>query len=288
MIVFQILARVCLGVSANAVQKRLVNRGVPVGRLWLATHAWMLLPALLLTFSGPRNLPPGFWRDAALAGVLDALGNLAMVAALRSTDLSVFGPLNALRPVLGLGFGWLFLGEIPTPAGLGGVLLTVAGGAVLLGKVQSGAPSQEWRRKVRIVMLRVAGLSVSTFGAVFLKRAAAIGPMGSTVGIWVIAGGALIMTVAWVREKSPAVILPAVTSFPPWMAAHAALFLAMQCFTVLIFQRTLLAYSLVFFQLGMVLQVVVGRVFFREPAFGRRMVACLVMAAGGGLVLWRG
>ena len=95
-----VAARAVFGVAANALQKRFVHGGVPVRRLWLATYIWMLLPALAIAAFQPVPQSPGFWRDAVMAGLFDALGNLAMVAALRATDLSVFGPLNALRPLL--------------------------------------------------------------------------------------------------------------------------------------------------------------------------------------------
>jgi len=62
----------------------------------------------------------------------------------------------------------------------------------------------------------------------------------------------------------------------------------MQWLTIRIFQMTLLAYSFVFFQLGMVLQVFVGRIFFNEPSFARRLTASIVMAGGSILILWRG
>jgi hypothetical protein len=44
----------------------------------------------------------------------------------------------------------------------------------------------------------------------------------------------------------------------------------------------------VFFQLGMVLQVFVGRMFFSEGDFGRRLIAAMIMALGSVLILWRG
>ncbi len=298
-------ARAVSGVAANALQKRLLHAGLPVRRLWLATHAWMLLPAAALALSQPVPQSPAFWRDAAVAGVLDALGNLAMVAALRSTDLSVFGPLNALRPLLALAFAWVFLGEHPTPIGLAGVGITVIGAAWLLGDKTPNAARPEPRRMVSIVGLRMAGLALSSAGAVFLKRAADSGGVGWTVGLWVATGGVLLAAVGPVgralsgrtseghrrlRESRASPSAPPQPRSPghAGIAFHAGLFLAMQWATVVVFRGTLLAYSFVFFQLGMVLQVVVGRVVFGEPAFGRRLAAGLVMAAGAGLVLWRG
>ena len=308
--------------TANALQKQLVRDGVPVRRLWLATHAWMLLPALAIAAFQPFPVSIGFWRDAAIAGLLDALGNLAMVAALRSTDLSVFGPLNALRPLLALAFGWMFLGEHPTAIGLAGVGVTAGGAAWLLAGRDATAGKRDPGGLATLVGLRVVGLALSSVGAVFLKRAADHGGTGWTQAVWVAAGSALLAAVTLPDHRSIEVSRarasttehteiteaegtlrknasfrdfgsfrgqnPKLMRDPSVVALHAALFLAMQWSTVAIFRGTLLAYSFVFFQLGMVLQVVVGRVLFGEPAFGRRLAACLAMSIGAGLVLWRG
>ena len=117
--------RVLLSVSANAVQKRLLLDRAGVYQTWILTYSLMLGPALLLAAPDIAKSTPTFWREIALGGALDALGNLAMVAALRVTDISVFGPLNALRPILALLFGWVWLGESPSAIGMLGVAVTV-------------------------------------------------------------------------------------------------------------------------------------------------------------------
>jgi hypothetical protein len=117
-------------------------------------------------------------------------------------------------------------------------------------------------------------------------------------------GGAVIGALAlwqWVRAgrgeapasaSAAAGIRPAVGGWrgsEGWrVPLHAVLFLGMQGLTIQIFQQSLLAYAFVFFQLGMILQVIVGRVWFQEGGFVRRLTATLVMAAGAGLILWRG
>jgi len=59
----------------------------------------------------------------------------------------------------------------------------------------------------------------------------------------------------------------------------------MQYMTMIIFSKLLIAYSLALFQLGMVLQVLLGYKFFNESHIRRRLVACLVMILGSLLVL---
>src|SRR3954464_13588583 len=97
--VWFIISRVFLSVSANAVQKRLLLAGVRITPMWLATYLLMLLPAMVLCATHTLSVPREFWLNAVLAGLLDAAGNLAMVCALRSTDRSLLFTLFPFRPL---------------------------------------------------------------------------------------------------------------------------------------------------------------------------------------------
>jgi drug/metabolite transporter (DMT)-like permease len=283
-----IMVRVVLSVSANAVQKRLLLNRAGVNHTWILTYALMLGPAVLLALVQPMTVGSGFWLNIVIGGGLDAVGNLAMVAALRGTDLSIFGPLNAIRPILALLFGWIFLAETPSSIGLLGVAITVAGGVILFSGPAQG-PLPNWRQIWKMLALRVAGLSLGVAGAVFLKRAAMVSSAEETVAAWIFCGLLVLVAFAFVRHREAVATLPgALRNHWQWLLAHSAIFLTMQLLTIKIFQATLLAYSFVFFQLGMVLQVFVGRFFFNEGSFFRRLAAAAIMALGSVLILWRG
>lgn len=286
---FIILLRVILSVSASAIQKRLLLDGARVNQTWVLTYSLMLGPAAIATAFRPSELSTAFWRDILIGGGLDAIGNLAMVAALRGTDLSIFGPLNALRPIIALGAGWLFLRESPTSAGLAGIGLVFLGALVLFGGKRETAQPMSRRELWKMLALRTAGLSLGTIGAVFLKRAALVSSPEQTVAAWIFCG--LIVLLGYALLRSPENIASLKTSLGrhgKWLAIHAAVFVTMQWLTIVIFRATLLAYAFVFFQLALVLQVVVGRVFFGEPAFQRRMTGAIIMSVGSALVAWRG
>jgi len=283
-----ILLRVFLSVSANAVQKRLLLDRAGVYQTWILTYSMMLGPAVLFARIRPGAAGASFWRDILFGGGLDAIGNLAMVAALRSTDISVFGPLNALRPILALLFGWFFLREAPPAVGLVGVAITVGGGAILLSDPHArvGAHfSTIWRA----LALRVAGLSLGVVGAVFLKRAATRSSAEMTVAAWIACGLAVLLVSAALHYRTDLRTLgTSLRAHTRWLILHSSVFVTMQWLTIRIFQETLLAYSFVFFQLGMLLQVFVGRIFFREGSFTRRLIAAAIMAFGSVLILWKG
>ncbi len=283
-----ILLRVALSVTANAVQKRLLLNQAGVYQTWILTYSLMFPLAVLGAWATHSRPGASFWGNIALGGGLDAVGNLAMIAALRLTDVSVFGPLNALRPILALLFGWLFLGESPTRLGMVGVGVTVLGG-VLLFSDRDGSRRATVAETAGAVLLRVAGLSLGVIGAVFMKRAAASSSAELTVAAWLVCGLViLVAATAFHRPGELRTLGPSFFRHRRWLFLHALSFLVMQWLTIRIFQGTLLAYSFVYFQLGMVLQVFVGRIFFQERAFLRRLLAAVVMAIGSVLVLWKG
>lgn len=262
-------------------QKRLVSRGAPVLGIWTATYGLMFPIALLAAVATWTRPPTSFWMDSLLGGVLDALGNLAMIAALRAADLSVFGPLNAIRPILALLFGWIFLKETPTAAGAVGILITVAGAAFVLKDDQR--PDAKRSSVWTLLGFRLLGFALATVASVFLKRAAATVSVEMTLMGWFVCGLICLIAYARIRKED---MIP--TGDRTWLVIHAATFLVMQWMTIRIFQSTLLAYSFVYFQLGMVLQVIAGRFLFREPHFGRRMFGCVVMSVGAALILLLG
>ena len=59
-------------------------------------------------------------------------GNVFLVKAIHIGDLSVLGPINAYKAVVGMLFGIFLLNEIPGWWGLLGVLLIIAGSYIVL------------------------------------------------------------------------------------------------------------------------------------------------------------
>lgn len=282
---FFIITRVLLSVSANTLQKRLLLDGSRVMPVWLVTYSLMLAPGLVLAAARPMTTSAGFWGNVLLGGLLDAAGNLAMVAALSSTDLSIFGPLNAFRPILALLFGWVFLSEKPTVVGATGVAIIMMGTLVIFTKSET----PQFGARLRTFSFRLLGLSLSTIGAVFLKRAALEGCAELTLCAWIACGLFCLFAVSLSQGDKPLTVVAAgLRQHGPWLMVHSVAFFTMQWFTIRIFQHTLLAYSFAYFQLAMILQVLLARIFFRERDFRRRLAGCVIMCLGSALLAWKG
>ena len=131
-----------------------------------------------------------FWVNMVICAVLAVAGNVLLVFALRSTDLSVLGPINAYKAVLSLVLGVFLIGEVPTAFGLVGVLLILAGSYFVVDRAPNQPHGDAFLRffRDRGVQLRFAALVFSATEAVFLKRAVLHSSPVTTFLFWSILG----------------------------------------------------------------------------------------------------
>jgi hypothetical protein len=178
-----------------------------------------------------------------------------------------------------LALGVVVLGEIPSAAGLAGVLLIVAGsGAIVDGGSGLGGFFRD-----RGVQLRFAALACSATEAVFLKRAILGASAGIVFGWWCVLG--LPVAVAVLLGSGLPARLPAWRaggSLYLWLALSTGL---MQATTLFTFGKMQVGYSLALFQLSSLISVFFGHRYFKEPHIWRRLAASGVMAAGAALLL---
>ena len=121
-----VLVRIVANPLSNVYQKQLTQTaanpvfiiGVVHAGLTLACVPVWLAPGAMVLRRGPE-----LWATMAACAVLAVAGNALLVAAVRSTDLSILGPINAYKSVLGLILGIVLIGELPTMPGVAGVLM---------------------------------------------------------------------------------------------------------------------------------------------------------------------
>ena len=123
-----VAARIVANPISNVFQKQLAHRSAEPLFIIGTTHL-LLTPACLLLVLDPWRLQaaPAFWINIIIAAALAVSGNVLLVYALRSGDLSVLGPINAYKALVSLVLGILLIGEIPTSMGIAGMLLIFAG-----------------------------------------------------------------------------------------------------------------------------------------------------------------
>lgn len=93
--------------------------------------ASLLLFLVSYFFIGFPVLKPGFWTAIAVTGVLNAVTFPLLLKAYEIGEFSSVYSMILLSPVFLLLTSFIFLGELPTIGGVGGVLLTVLGLAII-------------------------------------------------------------------------------------------------------------------------------------------------------------
>jgi len=161
-----LLAALCQ-VLRNAVMKRLGHRLDEYINVWgrftfLLPFAALFVAWNVLVRGRPLRVEPAFpWACLAFAGC-QIVSTLALSKALKAAPISLVTPLWKVSLLVLLGLGYVTLRETPTPLGVAGVLLSVAG--VYLLNVQRARISL-WAPLA--VLMTEAGLRWTLLSALF-------------------------------------------------------------------------------------------------------------------------
>jgi drug/metabolite transporter (DMT)-like permease len=285
-----VVARILVNPVSNVFQKQLTQRSANPLFIIGATDALLTLGALPLFFLGvvPLQLGAEFWTNMMVSASLAVASNVLLVYALQSAGLSVLGPINAYKSVISLVLGVFLLGEVPTPMGLAGVLLILAGSYFVVDRDVNQPRTNAFARffRERGVQFRFAALGVSSTEAIFLKKALLLSSPLTTFVFWSILGLpiaaaaiALLLRdrlgneVVLLRHNWPTYLLLAITTG------------AMQLTTLLTFGKLQVGYSLALFQLSTLISVFLGYRYFQEGHIRKRLLGSVIMAAGAALIV---
>ncbi|GAB4037858.1 EamA family transporter [Spirosoma gilvum] len=283
---FAVLVRIIANPLSNVFQKQLTQRAADPLFVISATYGFLALVCLAfwpqLRF---RGLPDVFWASMLVTSVLAMFGNVFLVKALHIGDLSVLGPINAYKSVVGLITGMVLLNEISGWWGLMGVLLIIIGSYIVLadGRQRKGFSWEIIQRPE--VKLRLAALVFSAIDGVFLKKAILVSTPTIAFFYWCLLGFGC--TLVWIM----------LTIRKQWqrqvrlLVSQRTIFIAL-CLSVGVTQiasNVALAsmpvgYALALFQTSALLSVLFGYQFFREQGIVRKLVGAGVMVAGAVLI----
>ncbi len=292
-----VLLRILVNPLANVFQKKLTDRGTNPFLLSFASYFW--LSVLSLPFAAAVDwsvYPAEFWANALGVGLLGAVGNGFLVLALKYGELSVLGPINAYKSVVGILLGMLLLAEMPDLCGVLGVGLILAGSYFVLGSgTESFSWSLLWRADVRF---RFLAMFCGAAEAVFIKKVIQLSSPEISLMIWFGFGAVFsipFLGIIRLMTKRDRIFgennLAETTSlFPPFakLALYAGMVFCvglMQLTTNYVFEKMPVGYALALFQLSAVVSVLFGYRFFQERGFARKMLGSLIMIAGSALII---
>ncbi|QIP11850.1 EamA family transporter [Spirosoma aureum] len=283
---FAVLIRIVANPLSNVFQKQLTHRSADPLFVISATYGFLALTCLLfwpqLRFTG---LPMAFWQSMLVVGLFAMVGNVFLVKALHIGDLSVLGPINAYKSVVGLIAGIFLLNEIPGWWGLAGVLLIVAGSYVVLSNKQQRKGFSWHLFQRQEVKLRLAALVFSAIDGAFLKKAIVLSTPAIAFFYWCLFGFGF--TFIWIvltmrnrwQEQTTLLFSQKIT--------YLALFLTVgitQVASNVALAGMPVGYALALFQTSALVSVVFGYQFFNEQGIVRKLIGAGIMVAGAVLI----
>ncbi|MEM1137081.1 MAG: DMT family transporter [Bacteroidota bacterium] len=280
-----ITLRVIANPIGNVFQKRLTIRGRHPLFInfftYLSLGIFCLIPSSLIDW---RIYPVEFWYNVSIAGLLGALGNGFLVKALEKGELSVLGPINSYKSIVGIIFGIFLLGEMPNAWGLLGIALIVLGSYFVL-------DSKEEPFSIRLffkaeIQYRILAMIFTAIEAVFIKRIILLSSTEVAFICWCIFGAifSFFLLPIYKIKTIPAFSILSSKDYVFFTLLIISIGL-MQITTNYAFKLMDVGYALSLFQLSVIVSILLGYKIFQESAIHRKLFGALIMIIGSVLII---
>ncbi len=269
-----LVLRILSNPIANFLQKKLT---VKESSLTVNFWSYLFMAAFCVPFIEHNQILGydfNFYLLVALAGLLCFLGTICLIKALSLGELSVLGPINSYKSIIGLIFAFFILGEIPNLKSLIGFLLII--GASFLFVDEKGKFIFN-----KSVLLRLLALVFTGIEAVILKQI--IINSSPTVSFiwWAISGLIFSFVFALIQKK----LKPASIKTVQICLIIGILLSIMQLSTNIVFENFNVGLSLSLFQLSSIVSLFLGFKFLKEKGILRKTTGTIIMIIGSVLIL---
>ena len=221
-----------------------------------------------------------FWSYVILAGFLCTLGTVCLIKALQCGELSVLGPINSYKCLVGLLFGFMILGEVPSIKAILGVLLIICGSWFIFDTVKEGFSFKLFKRKD--IILRFCALFLTGAEAAVLKKIILISSPEECFILWCFSGFvfSLILVLLLKKKFQPLFKKDLLAVF-----VIAVCLGLMQFSTNIVFEKLNVGLSLALFQLSSIVAIVFGYKVFKESHIIKKLIGAVIMIVGSCLIL---
>lgn len=279
--VLALFVRILSNPFANSLQKILSAQYSAI-LINLYSYAFLsvfcIYPAV--TFYSWGNYDLIFWGYVCLAGILCTLGSVCLIKALQYGEMSMLGPINSYKCVVGLVLAMVLLGEIPSAIEVLGVLLIIAGSWYIFDTVDGGFKLSVLKRKD--IILRFAALLCTGCEAVILKKIILMSSVMESFILWCFSG--LVFSIFMLIGFKIKFIKISLKSLFYTFLIALGLGL-MQLSTNIVFERLDVGLSLALFQLSSIVSVIFGWKFFCEKSIKKKLLGALIMIIGSCFIL---
>ena len=274
--IIAILFRIFSNSFSNVFQKKLTKSGEAATCINCINYILMSLISIpLLLLVNFSLITPEFWLYAIAGGITGAIGNCFMVLALKQGELSVLGPINSYKAIVGMIFGIFLLHEYPNIYGVLGIGLIIIGSYFIL-----ESPKALLRKDIQY---RIYALIFTAIEAVFIKKVIILSSIASSFIISSFLGAIFSYLIMRILENEKLHIPTKKNSI---MYISTPLCFAIMTFTTAyVFKYMNVGYALSLFQLSIILNVILGYKLFNEKKLIKKLLGSLIILIGSAAIL---
>lgn len=281
-----VILRVLSNPLANVYQKQLTSKGNnPLVVNFLTFFFLSLFCCLLVFFIEIPTIKADFWIYSILGGIVGAIGNGFLVKALQIGDLSVLGPINSYKSVVGIIVGIFLLSEIPTIWGLLGIALIIYGSYFVLDTTEEKFSWELFKKNE--IKFRIWAMVLTAIEAIFVKKVILSSSTLLAFMSWCALGALFSFILLFFykirlrTEFAKSFKLEYLEKFLLLITCMGI----MQLTTNYAFDHMPVGYALSLFQLSTIVSIGLGYKFFQEKEIGKKVIGSIIMIIGSVLII---
>lgn len=280
-----VLLRILSNPLGNVFQKQLTTNGHHPLLVNFLTYFILSVVCIFIAFNVTwLELPSQFWYYSVLVGMAGAVGNAFLVKALQGGELSVLGPINSYKSIIGMIIGVILLGEIPNVWGFLGMAFIIYGSYFVLDTTED---KFSWRLlKRKEIQFRIWAMILTAIEAVLIKKVI----LASSVMISFISWcwfGALFSFFLLLLYRLD--LKNQISNFHSrGLTRYFYLILCigtMQFTTNYAFENMQVGYALSLFQLSTIVSVLLGHKVFKEQEIRKKLIGSAIMIVGSVIII---
>ncbi len=280
-----VLLRILSNPLGNVFQKQLTRKGNHPLVVNFLTYLILSFGCLFLAF-GVRwsELPFQFWMYSILGGLAGGVGNGFLVKALQHGDLSVLGPINSYKSVVGIIVGIFLLGEMPNIWGIVGIALIIYGSYYVLDTTEDRFSWTLLKRKE--IQYRILAMVLTAIEAVFIKKVilASSTVIAFMSWCWFGAAASFLLLLYYSSNISNGKMGLSISNVKHYLFLVISIG-TMQYTTNYVLDNMEVGYALSLFQLSTIVSVVLGYKIFQEEGILKKLLGSIIMIAGSVIII---
>ena len=280
-----VILRILSNPAGNVFQKQLTTKGIHPLFVNFLTYFLLAIGCLFIAaFINWPVLPREFWVYSVLGGIAGASGNGFLVKSLQYGELSVLGPINSYKPVIGIIGGIILLGEVPDLWGLSGIVLIISGSYFVLDTTKERFTLALLKKSE--IQYRLWAMILTAIEAVFLKKVILASSTTISFMSWCFFGAVFSLVLLFVYRTDIKVEARKIGNSEIGKFAFLIVCVGtMQFMTNYTFKHMDVGYALSLFQLSTIVSVLFGYRFFRERDIWKKLIGSAIMITGSVVII---